>query len=645
MSTCRTVQRVIFPPGLDPDVLALYVEAGGDRSSGTGNADTVTISPEQHPDQVLDRTRLQVSAGTRVSFATYFNAFPAGYWQRWTRLREVELNVRVSGPATVAVYRSAVIGTSERVQTVSTTGDAEADLVFRLPLTKFRDGGWYWFDVVAGRSDVVMQGAEWRTTEGALEPSEASGTVTLGITTYNRPGYLIALLRQLADRPDVLQVVDEVLVVDQGTQRVRDQEAYEEVQSALGGRLRLIEQANLGGSGGFARSMAETLAADRSRYVLLIDDDVSAEPECILRGLAFADLSRRPTIVGGHMLNLLAPSHLHSFGEKIRPWRYSWGPAPHVQEDHDFGTQGLRATPWMHRRIDVDFNAWWMCLIPVEVLKTTGLSLPFFIKWDDAEFGLRAKKAGFPTVSLPGMAVWHMPWTEKDDVVDWQAYFHHRNRVVTALLHSPYPRGGRVVRDSLLDQFRHLLAMQYSVAELRIRALEDVLAGPEHFHAQLATKLPEVRALRTTFADSATAEESEAFPPLSENQPLTKDTAPEPPVGALGHRVAMVFAGLRHLRPVPSQAVERPTIEIPAPDAQWWRLSQLDSALVSTADGASVAWYRRDRTRYTDLLRRSVRVHEQLLSRWPELRIRYQEAAGELVSPETWAKTFAGREG
>ena len=45
-----------------------------------------------------------------------------------------------------------------------------------------------------------------------------------------------------------------------------------------------------------------------------------------------------------------------------------------------------------------------MCLIPVEVLKTTGFSLPIFIKWDDCEFGLRAGKAGFPSVSLPGMA-------------------------------------------------------------------------------------------------------------------------------------------------------------------------------------------------------------------------------------------------
>ena len=34
-----------------------------------------------------------------------------------------------------------------------------------------------------------------------------------------------------------------------------------------------------------------------------------------------------------------------------------------------------------------------MCLIPRVVIEEIGLSLPLFIKWDDAEYGLRAKAA------------------------------------------------------------------------------------------------------------------------------------------------------------------------------------------------------------------------------------------------------------
>jgi galactofuranosylgalactofuranosylrhamnosyl-N-acetylglucosaminyl-diphospho-decaprenol beta-1,5/1,6-galactofuranosyltransferase len=75
-------------------------------------------------------------------------------------------------------------------------------------------------------------------------------------------------------------------------------------------------------------------------------------------------------------------------------------------------------------------------------------------------------------------------------------------------------------------------------------------------------------------------------------------------------------------------------------DARWWRLSQLDSAVVSTADGTSASWYRRDPQHFSDLSRRSLALHQRLLREWPELSRRYREAADSLVAPDTWAATF-----
>jgi galactofuranosylgalactofuranosylrhamnosyl-N-acetylglucosaminyl-diphospho-decaprenol beta-1,5/1,6-galactofuranosyltransferase len=643
----RTLQRVVLPLGRDADVLPLYVELGASPTSASGESGAVFSTPkEQHPENIVDRRSLVVPAGVRASFATYFNAFPASYWRRWTVVEEVELRVAVRGAATVTVYRSTASGSSERVTTgvADQVADSQHDLRFRLPLNRFADGGWYWFDIVAGRSEAVLEAAEWRAVavSGPAERlTEPQGTVSLGITTFNRPTYLLDLVRQLGKSPDTMAVVDEVLVVDQGTQKVRAQDAFPEATAGVGDKLRIVEQANVGGSGGFARSMHEVLQAGRSRYVLLIDDDVVTEPECILRGAAFADLCRQSTIVGGHMLNLVAPSHLHSFGEVVRPWRFHWGPADHVWEDHDFGASGLRATPWMHRRIDVDYNAWWMCLIPVEVLNKVGLSLPLFIKWDDAEFGLRAGKAGFPTVSLPGMAVWHMPWTEKDDTLDWQAYFHLRNKLVAALLHSPFPRGGKVVREAMAHQAKHLIAMQYSAAHLRVKALEDVLAGPGQLHATLATVLPEVRALRSRYPDAQTTADVAAFPVPRRKRPPRGDRSPEQPRNARAAAVAAAAGVARQLLPVRPETERHPQASVPAMDARWWRLSQLDSAVVSTADGTSASWYRRDREAFSELARRSLALHQRLLAEWPQLSRRYRAAADDLVSPDTWAATFA----
>src|SRR5260370_10080202 len=121
-----------------------------------------------------------------------------------------------------------------------------------------------------------------------------------------------------------------------------------------------------------------------------------------------------------------------------------------------------------------------MCLIRTQITRELGLALPVFIKWDDAEYGVRARDRGYPTVSMPGVAAWQAPWTDKTDAQDWQSYYHLRNRLVAALLHSQQPRGGKLVSECLERQLQDLLSMQYSTAALKLLAIEDRLTGPAH---------------------------------------------------------------------------------------------------------------------------------------------------------------------
>ena len=46
------------------------------------------------------------------------------------------------------------------------------------------------------------------------------------------------------------------------------------------------------------------------------------------------------------------------------------------------------------RRAEADYNGWWMCLIPTKIIKDIGLAIPVFIKWDDAEYAVRAGRKG-----------------------------------------------------------------------------------------------------------------------------------------------------------------------------------------------------------------------------------------------------------
>ena len=294
------------------------------------------------------------------------------------------------------------------------------------------------------------------------------------------------------------------------------------------------------------------------------------------------------------MFSIYSRSRLHSFGEIVQPWRFWWMTPLDGYSDWDLAARNLRSARWLHKRVDVDFNGWFMCLIPRQVLEEIGLSLPLFIKWDDLEFGLRAKEAGFPTVTFPGAAVWHIPWTDKNDAVDWQAYFHHRNRFVAALLHSPYPNGGRLIRESLNHQIKHLVSMQYSTVEIRHQALLDVLAGPHRLHADLPTKLGEVNAFRKQFTDAQLEADPDAFPPVRRKKPPRKGRDGTEIPGRLSQLITAGLAPIRQLRPVRELSQEYPEAEITAMDAKWYRLAPYDSAVVSMNDGTSAALYQRD---------------------------------------------------
>lgn len=648
----RLLQRQILPIDRDPDVFALYADlgepdldedkyvVGGSRAAQEINNTKIrqgTVGGDKlRAEQILDRTRLRVDAGQAISLASYFNAFPASYWRRWTVVGEVRLAVTVEGAgATVVVNKSLANGNSQRVDSAHSTEAGAQTFVFDLTLRPFIDGGWYWYDVQAGDQPVVVS-AEW-TAEVPADRAE-HGTVDVAITTMNRPEFCSELLVQFGSE-DLAPYLDTVFVMEQGTQKVADAEAFPAAQAALGEKLRIIEQGNLGGSGGYARGQLESLRKGTATYALMMDDDVVCEPEGIIRQVVFGDLARRPTIVGAHMFSLYSRSRLHSFGEIVHPWRFWWKTPEDGYQQWDFATRNIRSARWLHKRVDVDFNGWFSCLIPREVIDRIGLSLPLFIKWDDAEYGLRARAHGFPTVTFPGAAVWHVPWTDKNDALDWQSYFHLRNRIVAALLHSTFPRGGRVMRELFNNQLAHLVAMQYSTAELRLQAMEDVLRGPQALHEMLATRLGEINATRKEFSDAQLVADVDSLPPPRIEKPIKKDLTQVP-----SRRSQIISAGLAPLRQLKApRGLSRtnPEVAIPAIDAKWYRLAGFDSAIVSMNDGTSAALYRRDPATYRALLKRTVELHARFAQQWPQLAQQYRDALGEITSPEAWDKTFA----
>jgi galactofuranosylgalactofuranosylrhamnosyl-N-acetylglucosaminyl-diphospho-decaprenol beta-1,5/1,6-galactofuranosyltransferase len=154
----RVLQRVVFPVPGNLDVVPLYVETNMDRGFGrdttqtasdreqTNAAQTNTVPGETESavafastdvrgaGDLAARRRGTISAGRRVSFGAYFNAFAASYWSRWTTVREVVLRVKVKGACSVIVYQSTAKGKSHPVDSIVVTGNSVEEVRVTLPL-------------------------------------------------------------------------------------------------------------------------------------------------------------------------------------------------------------------------------------------------------------------------------------------------------------------------------------------------------------------------------------------------------------------------------------------------------------------------------------------------------------------------------
>ncbi|MGI1849833.1 MULTISPECIES: glycosyltransferase [Rhodococcus] len=565
-----------------------------------------------------ERFALHLDDGARAHTNTYFGRFAASYWQRWTTVTDVRVTFRIAtaGTCRIRLAASDIAGHRRIVDTQEATGDGIVTM--SCALDRFVDGGALWLEFDAVGAAVDIDDVRW-----AAPAPEVVRPVAVAICTFNRADDCAATVTALASDDEVLSSIEALYVVDQGTDPVADREQFARVAERFGDRLHYLRQPNLGGAGGFTRGLYEVSATGADTDIILMDDDILCEPETVLRLSAFANCTVEPTLVGAQMLYLLNPDYLNVGAEEV-----------------DFATlqHGRRVSKALYntsmlernqeRRVDAGYNAWWTCLIPSRVVAEIGLPLPIFFQWDDVEYGVRARGAGYATVTLPNAAVWHADFYWKD-YDDWARYFSTRNALVVGALHSDLDAKA-LSKQYFRNIVEFLVAMQYGLAATTLRGIEDFLRGPSVLDDGGLSTVPQVRAERAAYPETVNHPAAKA--PVHSAELMTRRSPGEPSL----MRTILVKRAIDQWfgRTVPGLAA------VPREDAYWWHVSKFDCAVVTDASQSGVRIRQRDKEVAKQLLMRTVKVLRRLRAEAPRLQDEYRAAFPQLTSRDNWARIF-----
>ena len=552
---------------------------------------------------------LRITPGATVAFDTYFNALFERQWRTYTTAEGLVLDLDLQGQALLRIWRrSAECGSTLLHEAVMSD---RASLELPSSGQNFRQAGLVWFELTALSEPVTLVGAAWSTR---CAPAKVVALAVV-ICTFNRETEVAQNLARIAADTGLDKAVSKVIVVNQGRPGLVKSPAIAQTSIRLGTRLHVVEQANMGGAGGFARGMMEALADPEATHLCLLDDDVRLEPESLLRMAAFFSLAVGDFAIGGHMLDSMQPLRLFEAGARVATNGFA---APLKIE------QDLTRVDALDKLLEASamhFNGWWMFGLPKSVLRQVGLPLPCFIRGDDVEFGLRLHERGIFTLPVPGMAIWHEPFYVK--MGGWAHYYEARNAVICAALHD-----GFLPRQVAFVAFCHfmvqLLTLRYYGAVLVLRAYQDFLLGPMVLDQDPRPLHEAVVQLRKRYAEERTPRE----------RVLSAARVGGTPRSRAAMALKFVHATARHWL-TPDRPQKGPEL-IDAQDFAWFRVIGADYLAVDTHWDLARPTYRRDRATFRALLRAGLAMTYALYRAAPRLRAEWRAAAPRFASVAFW---------
>ena len=383
-----------------------------------------------------------------------------------------------------------------------------------------------------------------------------------------------------------------------------------------------VSQNNLGGAGGFTRGIMhfthKSLEHLNVSHLLLMDDDISLEPEMLIRIKRLQEYVKEDSVIGGAMFNLTDPCGLHEMGAFFSRERPSSLTTDHVQgmasEHHVLNSIG-RATEY-------DYTAWWFCSFSTDSVREVGLPYPLFIRRDDTEYGERLRNSGRKIYCASGVGIWHAPFQGKP--ITWMQYFDIRNDYINfALTDTERPWSIEDMAKQIDTDIRQqLLRFDYGRAELILLAIEDFLEGPDILKQDPQIVLKKVR---------------DAYDQYQTTPPKKYETLPSSPI----KKASKIGRYLKKLTYNYQYGIRiKPKNLFVADDAHiHWQSIPNDASFASVNNFWRVyQYFEKQPSVCKTLIKRKKRTINRFLNRYDEVIKIWKSSKEELSSVEFWTK-------
>lgn len=439
------VSRINFPKSADVSNLYLQCNEGA------------SINYSQPSEIVFNQ-------GGMVSSNSYFNSFYENFYAKYTNLDSLYYWLRLLGDFEISIYREFEQTNRELIYHQKLESTQEADFV-KVTLPPLNNGRIYF--------ELLCLSDEGAFKEGLIA-SEKKPTqeVSLAIIscTYKKEAYIKKTVNAIVG-DQLLQTKSwKIFVVDNGQTLT--------ASDFPDARVQFIPNRNVGGSGGFTRGLVEANTGTYTHF-LFMDDDIELESESIYRLFTLYEYAKQDFAIAGSMLDLYKKNVLYEAGALYGKDNQTREPAPFSVAvlKHNLELQNPNSLNNLLVEEDVDYGGFWFFAFSRKIVEKIGLPLPFFIKVDDMEFGLRIKKAlEGKIVAFPSIGVWHEPFYNK--VIIWDTYYYTRNNLITQTINGTLGYINTVLKFTK-ELIFSILVFEYSYAEMIVKAFEDYIKGPE----------------------------------------------------------------------------------------------------------------------------------------------------------------------